>query len=463
MIPAYTLTLSEAVHTQLRRHLFPGDGKEAAALLICTKVPGARLRLLARDLILVPHEECSRRDEHSLTWPSDYIEKAIDIAEPRQLSIILVHSHPTGYPHFSSIDDRSDREIIPSIFEACGRLHGTAVMLPTGVMFGRIYTHEMADSSIDLISIPGVNLHYFWAQNLQRPANRPMAFTSAMTSELSGLTACVIGVSGTGSIVAEQVCRLGFGRVILIDHDKVEGKNLNRIINATKADAIKELPKVEMFAERANTYRDAPYVTPVNADVFTREAVIAAAQADVLFSCVDTHRGRSVADRIAAAFLLPLFDVGVAIPTRDIDGEKAIDEATGRVDYTYPGGSNLFDRGVYTAASLQAEALAESDPNAHAEQVKRGYIEGIPEQAPSVITLNMRAASACVMEFIARAYPFRHENNGLYARTTFMLAEGIEEFSAEKDFKARISPDISRGEEEPLLNLPALSNAEEKK
>ena len=30
------------------------------------------------------------------------------------------------------------------------------------------------------------------------------------------------GVSGTGSIVAEQLCRLGFGRVILIDHDKVD-------------------------------------------------------------------------------------------------------------------------------------------------------------------------------------------------------------------------------------------------
>lgn len=144
-------------------------------------------------------------------------------------------------------------------------------------------------------------------------------------------------------------------------------------------------------------------------------------------------------------------------------GAKAIAEATGRIDYVYPGGSTLSDRGVYTAASLQAEALAESDPSAHTEQVNRGYIEGIPEQAPAVISLNMRAASACVMEFIARAYPFRHESNSLYARTRFMLAEAVEEFSGEREFNVRVPPDLARGDGEPLLNLPALGKMMEEK
>jgi len=463
MMPAYTLSLPEAFHTQLRRHLFPGEGNESAAVLVCTKVPGDRQRLLAKNLILVPHKECSYRDEVSLTWPSSHIEDAIDIAEPEQLSIILVHSHPNGYPHFSDVDDHSDREIIPSIFEACGHLHGTAVMLPSGVMFGRVYTPDLAVAPMDLISVVGPDLHYWWEHGQLRPAARPMAFTSAMTTELSSLTVCVIGVSGTGSIVAEQLSRLGFGRVILIDHDTVEWKNLNRILNTTKADADNNRPKVEVFAERVNTYREEPFAVPVDSNILTRKAVLAAAQADVLFSCVDTHRGRSVADRIATAFLLPLIDVGVAIPTRDTGATKAIAEATGRIDYVYPGGSTLFDRGVYTAATLQAEALAESDPEAHAEQLKLGYIEDVQEQAPAVISLNMRAASACVMEFIARAYPFRHESNSLYARTRFMLAEAFEEFYAESEFKARLSPDLARGDREPLLNLPTLGEKEGQK
>lgn len=462
MMPASTLTLTEGIHDRLKRHLFPGDGKEAAAVLICTSVPGERLRLLAQDLILVPHEHCSSRDEISLSWPSEYIENAIDIAAPRQLSLVLVHSHPSGYPTFSDLDDRSDQEIMPCIFEACGQLHGTAVMLPTGVVFGRIYTQQLVPAPIELISVVGQDLHYWWSYDVDRSIGRPMAFTSAMTTELHRLTACVIGVSGTGSIVAEQVCRLGFGKVIFIDHDKVEGKNLNRILNTVKADADARRAKVEVFADRVNAYRDEPYAVPVEANVLTRQAVISAAQSDVLFCCVDTHRGRSVADRLSAAFLLPLFDVGVAIPTRDIGAStKAIDEATGRIDYVYPGGSSLFDRGVYTAATLQAEDLAETDPEAHADQVKRGYIEDVPEQAPSVITLNMRAASSCVMEFIARAYPFRHESNTRYARTSFMLAEGVEEFTAENEFEARVWSGLASGDLEPLLGLPVLAKRRE--
>lgn len=458
MMPEYTLRLTETHHAQLKAHLFPGDGAEAAAVLVCTKVPGDRLQLLGYDLILVPYDECCQRDEVTLSWPSDFIEKAIDIALPEQMAIILVHSHPGGYAQFSDIDNRSDKEIIPSIFEACGDLHGTAVMLPTGVLFGRLYTKAFDAFPIDLITVVGSDLHYWWANDFIRSVKRPMAFTGAMTSELSRLSACIIGVSGTGSIVAEQACRMGFGRVILIDHDKVEKKNLNRIVNSIMADAEEERFKVECFAERANAYRDESYVVPVKANILTREAVIAAAQADVLFCCVDTHRGRSVADRLSTTFLLPLFDVGVVIPTRNIGkGEKAIDEVTGRIDYVFPGKSSLFDRGVYTAATLQAEALAESDPAAHTDRVKRGYIEDSPEQAPSVMTLNMRAASACIMEFVARAFPFRHENNNRFARTKFMLAEGIEEFSAENEFNKRVSPDIARGDREPLLNLPILT------
>lgn len=463
MIPSCTLSMTQQVHQRLRHHLFPGDGNEAVAVLVCTWVPGARIRLLVRDVIVVPHDECSRRDEASLTWPSKYIERAIDLAESRQLSIMLVHSHPNGTPQFSTVDDRSDREIFPSIFQACGKVHGSAVMLPSGVIFARVYSPDMQTIPIDLVSVVGTDLHFWWAKNGQRPAKRPMPFTNDMTEELGGLTACIIGVSGTGSVVAEQACRLGFGRVILIDHDIVEEKNLNRILNTAKKDANRKLFKVDVFAARVNQYRDEEYAVPVNANILTRKAVLAAAQADVLFCCVDTLRARSVADLLSKALLLPLLDVGVAIPTRvTADGSRTVDEATGRIDYVHPDGSSLIDRGIYTAATLAAEALAESDPHAHADQVQRGYIDGVPEQAPAVISLNMRAASACVMEFIARAYPFRHESNCKYARTRFMLAEGIEDFTSENDFKSSVSTYLSRGDEEPLLGMPVLAYEGEK-
>jgi len=460
MIPTSTLSMTQSSHEVLKQHLFPGDGQEAAAVMICTRVPGARQRLLVKSIIPVPYSAC-RRDQNKITWSSEFIEQAIDLGQERCMSLVLIHSHPGGFAEFSDVDDHSDIEIMPCLFAAYGDLHGSAIMLPDGFVFGRLYTPELHISEFDLVSVIGEDLKFYWGSDKERSAKRPMAFTSEMTFELSRMTAAVIGVSGTGSIVAEQICRLGFGRVILIEYDTVEHKNLNRILNTIKADADRGLPKVQVFSDRANQYRNEPYVVPVDANVLSRKAVLALAEADMIFSCVDKLRPRSVADRAAQSFLLPLFDVGVGISTRSLEnGELAVDEVVGRIDYVYPDSSSLFDRNVYTSANLQAEALLESDPEAHADQIRRGYIEGMPEQAPAVITLNMRAASACVMEFIARSYPFRQEPNDNYVRTRFMLAEAIEEHTRESEFTKRESPFIASGDEEPLLGLPFLGKEE---
>jgi hypothetical protein len=135
---------------------------------------------------------------------------------------------------------------------------------------------------------------------------------------------------------------------------------------------------------------------------------------------------------------------------------RKIHDVQGRVDYVKPGGSTLRDRKIFTPESLYAEALLNTDANAHRDQVARGYIAGIQEEAPSVITLNMRAASACVSEFIARAFPFREESNVNYAQTTFSLSGCLEEFETECSFEKHANPQLAQGGEEPLLGLPDL-------
>ena len=136
-----------------------------------------------------------------------------------------------------------------------------------------------------------------------------------------------------------------------------------------------------------------------------------------MFSCVDTLEARQIADLLGASFLIPLLDLGVSIPTRKTTQGSAIADVCGRIDYVNLGGPMLQDRGVYDPASLRAEYLRRSAPDAHTEEMQAGYLRGVTEEAPAVIALNMRAASTCVMEFIARAYPFRHEPNAAYART----------------------------------------------
>ncbi len=461
MMPETTLAFSGVLHAEVKGHLFPPDGMEAAAILICTRTPGSRLRLLVREVILVPHAACKRRERDAITWPGEYLEQAIDVAEPAGCTVVLIHSHPGGLFGFSAADDKSDQMVIPSLFHAFGTVHGSAVMTADGAVRARLYDPGLQERPVDLVTVSGDDLQYWWADKATdlSPGDRPIAFTSGMAAELGRLSALIIGASGTGSIAGEQLARLGFGRVRVVDFDRIEWKNLNRILNSSRADADANRLKVEVFAEAVYGYRGEGIAIPVPASITTREAVLAAADCDVVFCCVDTLEARHIADLIAAAFLLPLFDVGVVIPVRKKGDTFAVADVCGRIDYVQPGGSTLLDRGIYTPESLRGEYLRSVAPEAHQQELEAGYLKGLIEEAPAVITLNMRAASACVNEFIARAYPFRLGPNHLYARTEFSLAACEEEYIAETAFTRSPNLILARGNAEPLLGMPMLRGA----
>ncbi|CAK7261717.1 MULTISPECIES: hypothetical protein [unclassified Shinella] len=218
-----------------------------------------------------------------------------------------------------------------------------------------------------------------------------------------------------------------------------------------------------IFAGNAG-YRGPDVATAIAESIGSREAILAVSQCDVIFSCVDTHEARQIVDLIASAFLIPLFDVGVVIPTRKVGNDGvAIADVCGRIDYVQPGGSTLADRRVFTPESLRAEWLHKANPGAFKEEQEAGYIKGLTEQAPSVISLNMRASSAVVMELIARTFPFRHDANELYARTTFSLAAAEEEYTPESEFDRDPDTELARGAEEPLLGIPALGKPKGRK
>lgn len=453
-----TLVVPHKISAALRNHLFPDDGLEAASLLLCSPVVGRRTKLLVREVIHVPHAACSQRTPDSITWPGEYVEKAFDRAEALGASIIAAHSHPGGLFQFSEEDNASDHVLMPALYHGTGRACGSAIMMPTGAMRARLYEIGEEATPFELVLNAGPDILAWWndGSTFTGPRPTPLPFTTGMRTWLGRMSVCVIGVSGTGSIVAEQLARLGFGEIILIDFDRLEERNLNRILNSATSDI--GAFKVEMFAGAIRRYRSDCHIVALPDSIATRDAVLAACEADMLFSCVDTAEGRHIADRLAAYFAMPLFDVGVSIPTRnDASGQTQIAEVYGRIDYVFPRASSLMDRGVYDSALLEAEYLARTAPHAHQKKVAEGYIRGIAEEAPSVIALNMRAASACVLEFVARTFPYRQVSNESRARTIFMLSDGDEDAFGDDQFTFGDRFPISAGLTEPLLGLPALA------
>src|SRR5450830_1563267 len=167
MKPRVSMSLSGQQHAALKANIFPGDGKEAAAILLCARICGSRLKLLVRDVVLVPHEACERLPDF-LRWPGEYIEQALDLSEQDDLSLVLLHSHPGGLFEFSRADRESDSQVIPAIF--AGRAvyrqdeiwHGSAIMVEDGAMRAKLYDKHHQPIPVDLIGVYGDDMEFFW-------------------------------------------------------------------------------------------------------------------------------------------------------------------------------------------------------------------------------------------------------------------------------------------------------------
>ena len=453
MMPNFTLAMTEQQHRSIQKHLFPGDGLEASAILICGRSGRQERRLSVRSILLVPHEQCSVRTEVSISWPGSWIEQAIDIAEMHSFSVILAHSHPGGFFGFSSTDDKSDKLTMPALFSALPSApHGSATMTPDGDLCARIFLSQEAKPVACKTTCIGTSIRELTPNGWQHS----MPFTREMTNKIEKMTACVVGVSGTGGVVAEMLARLGIGRLILVDHDHVEHKNLNRIPHSTPAHANTKTLKVKMIAEAIKTYRENIEVIEVPEQINAVDAIRAASGADILFSCVDSIEGRLYCDLIAQAAIIPLIDMGVVIPTRkEANGSRKIGDICGRIDYVHPHGSSLQDRGVVTPEALYREDLFRHSPSDALRQLKEGYIQGVMEEAPSVVHVNTRAASDAVNEWLSRLFPLRHEYNSEYARTQFSLAAMETDFCAEQDFSVGRKPLLGQGLARPFLGLPS--------
>ena len=75
---------------------------------------------------------------------------------------------------------------------------------------------------------------------------------------------------------------------------------------------------------------------------------------------------------------------------------------------------------------------------------------------------NMRAASALMNEFIARAYPYRQEPNRNYARVAFSLAACDEDHHSEDDFARKENDLLGRGTASRCLACPCFERQRRK-
>jgi proteasome lid subunit RPN8/RPN11 len=460
------LAISGRHHRQLAAHLFPGDGNEAVAFALCGRARRRDLELLVvQDIVPIPHEACRVRTPHTVAWPGAAMEPVLARAAARGLAVVKVHSHPTGYEWFSTTDDVAERDMFPSVFAWLDTDAPLAslIMLPDGRLVGRAVLESGDGLPLDGIRIAADDFKFLQYGHEESEAVVPdhgmriaQTFGERTFRLLRRLRIGVVGASGTGSIVIEQLARNCVGELVVVDPDEVEDKNLNRILNSTATDAAVRANKAMVQTRAVNAMKLGTRVRTFSSDLLEREVVEALSTCDVLFGCMDSVDGRHVLNKLASTYVIPLIDVGVRL---DADGHGGIDSIWLAVHTVLPGGSSLLSRRVYSQEDLQAAFLRRTDPHAYEQQRKLGYVKGVMVDRPAVISVNMEAAGAAVNEFLARVHPYRVAPNGRFAVRRISLSDPeVSESLGDGEPCRAMARVVGLGDEEPLLGLPLLGS-----
>lgn len=459
-----SLSLTATHQAVLKEHLFPGDGKEAVAIALCGRRAGANNhRLLVHKIIPVPYEYCSLREPDRVSWSTDILIPLLSEASKRGMAILKIHGHPQNYPQHSEVDDEADRDLFPCIYGWMNNdlPHASAIMLPDGRIVGRTVNTEGDFEPLSSVMVVGddFSFHHIHESGERVPefARRTaQVFGEATFNKLSRLKVGVVGCSGTGIWVIEQLGLYGVRALVLVDPDRIEEKNRNRI-PATKQDAQYQTFKVEVAQRNINNLGLGTEVEAIPKSLFAPEVVKAIASCDVVFGCVDSIDGRWLLNRLSTFYLLPYFDLGVKL---EADGRGGIEQICGGVQYLQPGQS-LWSRGMFSLEQVRAAGLKRTDPEQYEQQRRSKYIVGLPlDERPAVVSVNMNIASFAVLEFLARLHPYRDEPNSEYASYMISLSQARICLDREQKPCPTLVKQIGRGDVVPLLENPELSEME---
>ncbi|WP_430626683.1 ThiF family adenylyltransferase [Sulfobacillus thermotolerans] len=271
-------------------------------------------------------------------------------------------------------------------------------------------------------------------------------FGQGTTAILRKLSVGVVGVSGTGSPLVEMLFRLGVGSLVLVDADTIEKKNLGRIYNSSRRDI--GIYKVDVIARAIKQSGLNTKVLPIHTDLYHTSAIAALAQCDMVFGCMDSIVGRDLLNKLAVYYSLPYWDVGVGI---EADGNGGVEFVGVSVHYLTPDGPTLLERKAYTSEQLRASHLKRTDPEEYEGLLDEGYIQGIREERPAVISVNTLAASLAVNDFLARIHGFRWFRNADCSAGRFNLSDAYFRYEPAPNVKSSLAPYVGRGDTVPPL------------
>lgn len=341
--------VNESLTAHLLQHARQGKKQEDLCFALWKPSTGAtRYTAIVQEVVLPKDSE--RNLHRNASFNPNYLGRAVRLAISTGSGLAFMHSHiRPGWQAMSSADRAAEGEVIAYPAAATGlpllgmtvgsdgywsarfwKLHSRALGYPSSVHLNTPgkYTANMPLRTFDFdwcyaVRIVGRKryLPYFNDHSLKPEPRRNVLKRTIDTwgtktqNDISRLRIGIVGLGSVGSVVAEAMARIGIANITLIDHDRVEEHNLDRLLHATtddigqlKVDLVKRLVEKHATSRRVT-------VNAVPKSIHESIAYLAALDCDLLFSCVDRPVARDTLNFIAMAHLIPVIDGGVAVET----------------------------------------------------------------------------------------------------------------------------------------------------
>lgn len=285
----------------------------------------SRLTALIEEVLLP--EDHERNLHGNASFQPSYVGRVLRIAQEKGVGLAFMHSHPSpGWQEMSSADAEAERDILAYPAGATGLPLLGLTMGIDGFWSARFWERfdgQMRPEWCEKVRVIGAQSYRLdFNDSLAPPQPRRDILRRTFDTwgqdsqnTISRLRVGIVGLGSVGCIIAEAMARIGVSQATLIDPDKLEEHNLDRLLYGTIRDL--GTPKVDLAAQGMRRHATASkiQITTFPVSIHDKTAYKAALDCDIIFSCVDRPVPRDVLNYIAQAHLIPVIDGGIEVET----------------------------------------------------------------------------------------------------------------------------------------------------
>ncbi len=377
-------------YRDLRASLLSDERETCAVLLGQVVSDSDRIRVLITDTVVPNDADYSVRTEVATTLNPLFVSTIAKRAISEQKVVVFVHTHPfgTSMPKFSPMDNEGELHLSDYLGRQQHKGPHVALVLSPGGSVARVLgtnipvvVREISESIRIHSAQPESNAHQKFDRQVRLLGEHGQF---AVQAGRIG----IVGVGGTGSVVAQELAYLGVRSLLLVDPDFVEDTNLNRVIGATPNSM--GTSKVDVAKKMILSIAPSAQVDSVACDIRFMDVAAKLLSCDLIFCCTDSHGSRAILNQIAYQYLIPCIDLGVAIVS---DGTK-ITHIAGRVQLLAPNHPCLICTNNINTDQVRYDLMTDeqrkSDP----------YFLGQGEPAPAVVSINSTVSSLATTMFL---------------------------------------------------------------